>query len=176
VTSNQNTGGNTDPTGGTPCGNGKVDPGEACDGTDGCNSTCTGFDKDPQGAQTCPGVEGHIWNKTLDIQGSTANNTNQSTSDRCPTTSGGPNSVYDLFAHASGTLTVAVIQANTDYPVTLLARGAQNCTASSDLACNSGSASITVDVMSGDEISLFVTGDTTQAQSSGDFELQLSIK
>jgi cysteine-rich repeat protein len=163
------------------CGNGKVDPGEACDDgntveDDGCNSMCM-----PQGGYppgTCPGMPVHVWQKAVTWNGTT---TGFALSYRAnaacggSTGSTGSDRVYAITPHQTGTLQIAAT--NPTFDIMLYARS--DCaTQSSEVACTNamtgnGPETFTVPVTSGSVLYLVVDGATN---ATGTFTLSLTPK
>jgi cysteine-rich repeat protein len=110
------------------CGNGIVESGEDCDDdntneTDGCDTGCKLAGLAPQNSNACPGLAVHVWGgaHTPTVSGTTAGSGNRTATPICGPSSGsidtsgaaGPDRVYEVVAHKTGTLTVAVT--DTDY-------------------------------------------------------------
>jgi cysteine-rich repeat protein len=123
------------------CGDGKTETDEACDDAntvpnDGCNPGCTAVDGNPDSAVGCDGggQPVDLWpGKTVAGKGSTdppvfakvansfANTDGSCSATAAPTPTGiAPDHLYKVTAHATGTLTVAVTNAN--FNVLLYAR------------------------------------------------------
>lgn len=116
------------------CGNGKLDPGEACDdgnkdAGDGCSPTCTP-DGNPAIAATCNGQLVHVWDNVVEVSATTNNFANT-----YKASCGGGSSrdaVYAVIAHKTGLLTAEIVNAAFDQ--VLYARAAP-CTTGVELAC-----------------------------------------
>lgn len=161
------------------CGDGKVDTGEGCDdankvAADGCGNACVP-EGDPASADTCPGLPAHVWPaSTLNITGSTATYAGEYASTGC--TGSGPERVYAVTSHVSGTMTAKITASwGTGSPLLYVRSGA--CASGTEMACvNKNSATpdtLTWPVTTGTTYSLFVDGFNS---GKGPFTLQLSAK
>lgn len=161
------------------CGDGKVDTGEGCDdmnkvADDGCGNACIP-EGDPASADTCPGLPAHVWpSSTLTINGSTNTYANDYSSTGC--TGSGPERVYAVTSHVTGTMTAKITASwGTGSPLLYARSGA--CASGTELACvNKNSTTpdtLTWPVNNGTTYSLFVDGFNS---GKGAFTLQLSAK
>lgn len=161
------------------CGDGKVDPGEGCDdankvAADGCGNACVP-EGDPTAADTCPGIPAHVWpSSTLTITGSTATYVGDYGSTGC--TGSGPDRVYAVTSHVTGTMTAKITASwGTGSPLLYVRSGA--CASGTELACvNKNSTTpdtLTWPVTNGTTYSLFIDGFNS---GKGPFTLQLSAK
>jgi cysteine-rich repeat protein len=161
------------------CGDGKVDSGEGCDdgnkvALDGCGNNCVP-DGDPVSADVCPGQEAHVWpGVTMTIDGSTASYAGTYASTGC--TGSGPERVYAVTSHVTGTMTAKITASwGTGSPL-LYVRGAP-CASGAEIACvNKNSTTpdtLTWPVTSGTTYSLFIDGFNG---GKGTFQLSLSAK
>ena len=156
------------------CGNNKVERGEACDRTAGCDSTCLQVLGDPSAAGSCPGIPVHLWAglpKPVLLQGATSNYSTGTAAADCP--SGGPSRVYEVIVHADGKLTASVT--HDTYSVTLFARA--ECAGGALLGCGLdsevGAATISFPATADKRYYLFVTGSSSTG--FGSFEINLSL-
>lgn len=118
---------------GSFCGDGTVDPGEACDDKnripqDGCSLGCRP-EGNPMTANTCPGQPVHVWDQKVSFDGTTngfGNGYAINTTATCvgATSSGaGADHVYEVHAHKTGTLAVTtVLPVASTYQTSLHAR------------------------------------------------------
>jgi len=104
------------------CGDGKVDPGEACDDgnnkpeDDGCSANCMQVNGNPTSGGSCPGHPVDVWaGKTVTGTGSTnsyGNAWNTPASSACSVATDGTNNyqdhVYAVLPHETGNLVVTV--------------------------------------------------------------------
>lgn len=117
------------------CGDGKVDTGEACDDgnkveNDGCSNSCQQVNGDPATGTSCPGQPVHVWpGKVVTGTGSTTatgyGSTFSKTSTTCDLSTNqflAPDHVYEVTAHAAGTLKVTLTPTEATYNVMLVAR------------------------------------------------------
>ncbi len=117
------------------CGDGKVDAGEACDDgnkveNDGCSNSCQQVNGDPASGTSCPGQPVHIWpGKVVTGTGSTTavgyGSTFSKTSTTCDLSTNtflAPDHVYEVTAHAAGTLKVTLTPIENTFNVQLVAR------------------------------------------------------
>jgi cysteine-rich repeat protein len=165
----------------SPCGNGKIDPGEACDDgnaveDDGCNSSCMPQGGFPPG--TCPGMPVHVWQKALTWNGTT---TGFALSYRAnaacggSTGSTGSDRVYAITPHQTGVLQIDA--KNPTFDVMLYARS--DCTTqASEVACTNAQSgsnpeTFSIPVQSGTVVYLVVDGATN---ATGTFTLSLTPK
>jgi len=169
--------------GGSTCGNGIVDPGEACDDgnkveDDGCNSSCQPEGGYPAKAGICPGMAIHVWSAPVTFAGTTnlfpityrakaacGGSTGSTGSDR----------VYAITVHSAGTLTAKTTNATFD---DMLYARSDCATEASELGCANASAgtgdeSLAVPVVSGATVFLIVDGTSN---ATGTFTLSLSAK
>lgn len=111
------------PDAGAVCGDGLVQAGEDCDDgngsdADGCDGTCKLSGEAPPASNACPGLDVHVWGgaHAPTLRSTTVGSGNRS-SNSCtapgstPTSGPGPDRVFKVTAHASGTMTVAVTDA-----------------------------------------------------------------
>ena len=109
------------------CGNGIVEDGEDCDDgnkieDDGCDNTCHLNGRDPLTTRSCPGLDTHVWSKSVSYVGSTPGSTNRSVTPTCPGTgTGNPTTgaaaadrVFHVTPHKTGTMTVTTSDTNYD--------------------------------------------------------------
>jgi len=161
------------------CGDGKVDTDEGCDDAnkvsgDGCGNGCVP-EGDPTSADTCPGIPAHVWpSRTLSITGSTATYAGDYASTGC--TGSGPERVYAVTSHVTGTMTAQITASwGAGSPLLYVRSGA--CASGTELACvNKNSTTpdmLTWPVTTGTTYSLFVDGFNS---GKGSFTLQLSAK
>jgi cysteine-rich repeat protein len=99
------------------CGNGKVEPGEACDdgnskAGDGCSDKCLP-DGNPESARQCPGMPVHIWGDALEYTGTTTGYSQQfRVKNNCTPDGGasastvGTDRVFELVVHKTGMLKI----------------------------------------------------------------------
>lgn len=157
------------------CGDGKVTEGEACDDinktdNDGCDPSCQKVNGDPSSSATCPGQPVHVWpGKTVTGTGSnlTGGNTWTKTGTSCTISTSDVNAandhIYEVTAHATGTLTVTATPA-AGFNLMLIARAiCTEQTPSSQLECaNDGSAgaaeTLSVPVQNGQKVYVNVDG------------------
>lgn len=172
------------------CGDGKIDPGEACDDTnhvddDGCSPDCRKPNGDPPSGNGCPGHQVDVWPgatvtgsaSTLPY-GNTWTNTGTSCNVGSNTANGAQDHVYEVVPHASGTLTVTATPTSS-WNLMVLAR--KTCTdASSQLACanahGSGDSSpetMTLPVTSGQPVYVAVDG---LVSGKGTYDVSFSIQ
>jgi cysteine-rich repeat protein len=138
---------------GSFCGDGKVDTGEACDDAnktegDGCANSCRAVDGNPAGADCVKPHVVHMWKGgTVSGTGGTATygNTFTKPGTSCVPAAGtnlAPDHVYEVTAHAAGTLKVTLTPTEPTYNVVLSAR--KTCTEVStqgaNMCANSGAA------------------------------------
>lgn len=165
---------------GSFCGDGKVDQGEACDDInkvdgDGCSPSCTAVNGDPAAADCTTPHPVHMWKGSI-VSGTgsttTYGNTFAKPGTSCDPTVGSnlaPDHVYEVTAHAAGTLKVTMTPTEATYNVVLVAR--KTCTDANTQAgdtitkCNAQSAGvaevITVPVASGEKIYVAADGALT---------------
>lgn len=162
---------------GTFCGDGKIDPGEACDDVnkvdnDGCSPSCKAINGDPAGADCTKPHPVHMWKgATVTGTGSTTGygNSFAKPGSSCDPTIGSnlaPDHVYEVTAHAAGTLKVTMTPTEATYNVQLVAR--KTCsdpatqTGDTLMKCNAQSAGvaevITVPMQSGEKIYVAADG------------------
>jgi cysteine-rich repeat protein len=119
---------------GSFCGDGQVDSNEACDDGnktegDGCSNDCRRVIGDPSTAASCPGHAVHVWSgQTVMGSGSTTSsgNTFTNTGTSCTTSASNlnasPDHVYEVTAHAAGTLVVTATPVESNFNVQLVGR------------------------------------------------------
>ncbi len=157
------------------CGDGKVTDGEACDDinktdNDGCDPSCQKVNGDPSTSATCPGQPVHVWpGKTVTGTGSnlTGGTAWSKTGTSCIISANdvnvAPEHIYEVTAHATGTLTVTATP-EAAFNLMLIARKVCNDqTQSNQLDCaNDGSAgaaeTLTVQVQNGEKVYVAVDG------------------
>lgn len=176
-------------TGGSFCGDGKIDTNEACDDGnktegDGCSNSCKNPNGDPTSAGSCPGQPVHVWSgQTVTGSGSTttlANNfTNTGTSCTVSTSSlnTAPEHVYEVTAHAAGTLVVTATPVEANFNIQLVARS--TCaTPSSQTACansTSAGAAETMNVTVANNQKVYVAVDGTVG-TRGSYNISFRIQ
>lgn len=162
---------------GTFCGDGAIDPEEACDdgnpiAGDGCSPTCQP-DGDPPSASACPGREVHLWSNPVEVKGSTTNYANTYKA----TCGGGASkdAVVAVVAHKNGTLH-AVITAS-EFDTVIYARS-DTCTTGIETACAS-----LVKGLGGEKMTFAVKKDRTYYvfidgfnYTKGTYTLSLAVK
>lgn len=182
---------------GTFCGDGKVDTGEACDDgnhddNDGCSPDCQKPNGNPTSGNECPGHPVDVWSgKTVTATGSNAGYGNlwKQTGNDCVVSSPGFNAgqehVYEVTAHAAGTMSVAMTPA-TSINLMLVAR--KTCTDPNSQPASSGSAAwcsndgvagegeqLAFPVTSGQKVYVAVDGAGT-INNVGDYSLTFKIQ
>jgi cysteine-rich repeat protein len=164
-----------------PCGNGKIDQGEACDDAnavedDGCNSSCMPQGGFPPG--TCPGMPVHVWQKPVTWKGTTTGFAlSYRTNAACGGSTGstGSDRVFAITPHQTGVLQIDATSPTFD--VLLYARS--DCTTqSSEMACTNAQTganpeTFSIPVTSGTVVYLIVDGATN---ATGNFTLSLTPK
>lgn len=173
------------------CGDKIVQDGEDCDDgnkveDDGCDSTCHLAGSNPVTTRSCPGLDTHVWSKPVTYVGTTVGSTQTGSlspnckSDGVNPTSGslGPDRVFNVTAHKTGTMTVTTT--DTDYDCLIYVT--QSCTSTpiTSLTCahntiGVGGETMTFPVTAGQSYSVFVDGaGITKYQ--GVFRLTVSIQ
>jgi len=114
-------------TGQGECGDGIVQDGEDCDDknateTDGCDKTCKLAGTAPPASNACNGLKVHVWGGAHkpSLIATTTGSGNRSAKTTCPSSAGntpttgsaGPDRVFEVIAHKSGMMTVAVTDTN----------------------------------------------------------------
>jgi cysteine-rich repeat protein len=119
---------------GTFCGDGKIDPGEACDDVnktdgDGCSPSCKAINGDPATADCTTPHAVHMWKgATVVGTGSTTSygNTFKKTGTSCTVSTSdlnlAPDHVYEVTAHAAGTLKVTLTPTEATFNMEIVAR------------------------------------------------------
>lgn len=173
------------------CGDGKVDPNEACDDgnkveDDGCSNGCVNVNGNPAGGDCAAPHQVHLWKgKTVTGTGATLTYGNTFTK---PGTSCDPaiganaaqDHVYEVTAHAAGTMTVTMTPTEATYNVQLVARKtcADAATQVGDTAskCNAGSAGVaetlTIPVTNGEKV--YVAADGA-LNAKGSYTIQFKL-
>lgn len=163
------------------CGDGKVDTGEACDDAnktegDGCSNSCRAVDGNPAAADCVTPHKVDMW-KGATVSGTGKNmgygNTFTKPGTSCDPTIGSnlaPDHVYEVTAHAAGTLKVTMTPTEPTFNVQLVAR--KTCTDAATQAgdtlskCNAASAGgaevLTIPVQNNEKI--YVAADGAQNQ------------
>jgi cysteine-rich repeat protein len=162
---------------GSFCGDGKVDPGEACDDInkvdgDGCSPSCKAVNGDPAAADCTTPHPVHMWKGTT-VSG-TGSTTTYGNSFAKPGTSCdpavgsnlAPDHVYEVTAHDAGILKVTMTPTDAAYNVQLVAR--KTCTDPNTQAgdtitkCNAQSAGVaevlTIPVTAGEKVYVAADG------------------
>lgn len=144
------------------CGDGLVDPEEACDDGnqidgDGCSAACKP-DAFPKEAGSCPGQTVHVWSLPVEVSATTVPFTNTQ-SGSCGGKSG-RDAVYAIVPHSSGTLTATITK--TDFDTVLYARESP-CSSGKELGCSNalkavGAEKLSVPATLGQVLYLFVDG------------------
>lgn len=173
------------------CGDKLLQDGEDCDDgnkveDDGCDSTCHLAGTNPLATRSCPGLDLHVWSKPVIYVGTTVGSTQTGSlnpnckSDGLNPTSGsaGPDRVFNVTAHKTGTMTVKTT--DTDYDCLLYVTQSCTTTPIANLACahntiGVGGETMTFPVTAGKSYSVFVDGaGITKVQ--GVFRLTVSIQ
>ena len=144
------------------CGDGLVDPEEACDDGnqidgDGCSAACKP-DAFPKESGTCPGQTVHVWSLPVEVSATTVPFTNTQ-SGSCGGKSG-RDAIYAIVPHSSGTLTATITK--TDFDTVLYARESP-CSSGKELGCSNalkavGGEKLSVPATLGQVIYLLVDG------------------
>jgi cysteine-rich repeat protein len=175
----------------TRCGDGIVQDGEDCDDddendTDGCDRRCKLAGTQPPPSNACPGLDVHVWGGAHKptLSGTTVGSGNRSANPKCSdvaetTGSTAPDRVFKVFAHKTGTLTVALT--DTSYNAFLYVSDACGASQNTYLACANktagvGDESIAVPVTAGKSYWVFVDGSGLDATREGDFRVTFSIR
>ena len=179
------------------CGDGVVQQGEDCDDentneTDGCDSKCKLAGATPFASNACPGLEVHVWGGAHkpSFEGTTVGSGNRKTKTTCGsdtgnTPTGGSSSadrVFQVVAHKTGTLAVAVTETNYNAFVYV----SESCPSDNVewLVCANkidgvGNESLTFPVSSGKKYFVFVDGalpsNLDQSKLQGTFRVTFSI-
>lgn len=162
---------------GSYCGDGVVDPEEACDdgntyGGDGCSAKCVP-DGAPKATQNCPGQTVHVWQLPVEISSSTDNNPNLQKAS-CGG-GGGREAIYAVVPHRTG---VMMATASSDvYDVLVYARS-ENCLSGTEVACankvkGNGPEVVEIPVENEKPIWVFVDG---YKYGKGPFKLKLEME
>lgn len=161
---------------GSYCGDGTVDPEEACDdgnkaSGDGCSSKCQP-DGAPKSAQNCPGQTVHVWQLPVEFAATTEVNPNLHKA-TCGG-GGGREAIYAVVPHRTGTLNV--LASSDAFDLLLFAR-ADPCLSGAELGCvnkvkGNGAETMAVPVESGKPFWLFVDG---YKYGKGPFKLGMSM-
>jgi cysteine-rich repeat protein len=174
------------------CGDKVVQDGEDCDDgnaveDDGCDSTCHLSGTNPLATRSCPGLAMHVWSKPVSYVGTTVGAPlNGSVSPNCKSdgmnpTSGaaGPDRVFAVTAHKTGTMTVTTT--DTDYDCLLyVTESCSTTTPITYLTCahntiGVGGETMTFPVTAGKSYSVFVDGAGI-SKVQGVFRLTVSIQ
>ncbi len=175
------------------CGDKAVQDGEDCDDgnkveDDGCDSTCHLAGSNPITTRSCPGLETHVWSKPVTYIGTTIGSSFRGSlspnckSDGLNPTSGasGPDRVFNVTAHKTGTMTVTTT--DTDYDSLLYVT--QSCvnapTPITYLTCahntiGVGGETMTFPVTAGQSYSVIVDG-AGSTKYQGVFRLTIAIQ
>jgi cysteine-rich repeat protein len=158
------------------CGDGVVDPDEACDdgntkAGDGCSPKCQP-DGYPSDAATCPGQPIHLWSLPVEVSATTVKFAN--TYKASCGGGGGRDAVYQVVAHRSGQLVASINSA--DFDTVVYVRNA-TCTTGKELACSNtvkglGGDTVFTPVETGQTVFVFVDG---YKYGKGTFHLDLRI-
>lgn len=125
------------------CGDGIVDPNEACDDKnkiegDGCSNNCARVDGDPPAGDACPGHVVHVWpGREVEGKGTTIGeaatpygNSWSRTGTSCAVASTDVNvaedHIYEVTPHADGNLVVTAAPSATSFNLQLIARSTCN--------------------------------------------------
>jgi cysteine-rich repeat protein len=169
------------------CGNGKVDPGEACDDgnkADGdlCSSLCLPKG-DPVAAGTCPGMPVHLWDsEVIEASANTVSYMNTHMSDTvCNVSRGlfGTDRVFAVTAHKAGTLHVETSAAS--YDVVLFVRKVCADITTPFTACANAHtgedfAAEQLDTPIANDETLYVIVDGGAIAETGDTQIRFSIR
>lgn len=187
-------GGEEEPEPGAVCGDAIVDDGEDCDDgndddTDGCDAKCRLAGLTPASTSACPGLEVHVWGGAHEpsLTSTTTGSGNRSLKTSCSNgtaTSGaaGPDRVFKVTAHATGTMIVTTTYAN--YNVLLYASSSCPGATIAHTACankvdGKGDETLVLPVESGQTYYVFVDGalpsSLDQALLQGSFRVTFSI-
>jgi cysteine-rich repeat protein len=169
------------------CGNGKVDPGEACDDknkvpADGCEPNCQPGGN-PAGTDACPGMPVTVWGTSIvNVRNQTTigSGTALARTGSCPaevsasTGANAANRVYAVTARKTGTMVVTTSNTNFDHQIYVRS----TCTnANSQIACASGAAG-----NSGETLNFTVQDGTTYyvivdgiVAAQGNYDIAFSI-
>lgn len=160
------------------CGDGEVNPNEACDDgnkieNDGCSNSCQKPDGDPPSGDDCPGQPVHVWpGKTVTATGSNTSYKNAwtKTGNSCIVSTNdlnvGKDHIYEVTAHAAGTLQVTLTP---DPKVNLMLVARTTCadskTQGTNMCANNGSEGATetmsFPVKNGEKVFVAVDGAGT---------------
>jgi cysteine-rich repeat protein len=168
----------------SPCGNAKIETGEACDDgnkveDDGCNTMCLPQGGYPMKAGICPGMAIHLWGTTPLAFAGTTNlfPLTYRAKAACGGSTGttGSDRVYAITPHTAGMLEAKTSNATFDQ---LLYARSDCATEASELGCanavsGSGGETLTFAVVSGTTYYLVVDGATN---TTGNFTLTLTVK
>ncbi len=161
------------------CGDGKIDPGEACDDInktdgDGCSPSCLGISGDPTNADCALPHPVHMWKgATVTGTGSTTSygNTFTRTGTACEISGNNintaPDHVYEVTAHAAGNLKVTLTPTESTFNMELVARRtcADPTSQGAGMCANNGSAgaaeTMTFAVANGDKVYVAAEGALT---------------
>lgn len=175
---------------GSFCGDGKVDANEACDDgnhvdNDGCSPSCTAVNGDPTSGNACPGHAVHVWpGKTVTGTGSTVpyGNTFTKTGSSCIVSQNDLNiaqdHVYEVTAHAAGTLTVKVTP-DASFNTELVARttctdpSTQSASMCANSASTGGAETMSFPVTNNEKVYVAVDG---VLNGKGTYTVSFSIK
>lgn len=183
--------------GGPKCGDNVVQDGEDCDDkntneTDGCDKNCKLAGTAPLASNACSGLKVHVWGGAHKptLVATTAGSGNRSAKTTCPSAAGNtptngaaaPDRVFEVVAHKTGTMTVAVT--DTNYNAFIYAGDVCPADQVTWLACSNkadgiGNETISFPVESGKSYFVFVDGalpsSLDSALLSGNFRVTFSI-
>lgn len=181
------------PSGDPVCGDAIVQDGEDCDDgnkvdDDGCDGKCKLAGTNPAATRSCPGLDTHVWSKPITYVGTTVGSTfrgnlSPSCNDGSPyATSGasGPDRVFHVVAHKSGTMTVTTSETNYDSLVYVTQKCVDAPTPITYLACahkaiGVGGETLAIPVTSGKAYSVVVDGAGI-SKYEGNFKLTIAIQ
>jgi len=175
---------------GTFCGDGTVDPNEACDDGnntdgDGCSPSCQQVNGDPTSGNGCPGHSVHLWpGRTVSGTGSTLPyaNTFTKTGTSCLVSANNLNAaqdhIYEVTPHGNGNLKVTITPTEATYNVMVVARSTCTDPASQSgaMCANNGvegaAETITFPVTSGNKVYVAADGNLNQ---KGSYTIQFEL-
>jgi cysteine-rich repeat protein len=175
------------------CGDKIVQDGEDCDDgnkteDDGCDSKCKLAGSNPVATRSCPGLETHVWSNPVTYVGTTVGSTFRgSLSPQCNTsgqdaTSGaaGPDRVFDVTAHKTGTMTVTTTDTDYDSLIYVTTQCVQSPAPITYAVCahdkvGVGGETLSLSVTAGKHYSVIVDGAGV-TKPKGNFKLTLAIQ